>query len=47
MTFVRELWAFVRVRKKFWLVPMLVVLLLVGLLVVTSSAVSQFIYTVF
>jgi hypothetical protein len=47
MSFLRELWAFVRVRKKFWLLPMLFVLLVVGLLVVTSSVVSQFIYTLF
>jgi hypothetical protein len=47
VSFLRELWAFVRVRKKFWLLPMLFVLLVVGLLVVTSSVVSQFIYTLF
>jgi hypothetical protein len=47
MSFLRELWAFVRVRKKFWLLPMLFVLLVVGLLDVTSSVVSQFIYTLF
>ena len=49
MEFLAELWAFMRVRKKFWLLPILAVLLLVGglLVVVNSSAVTQFVYTVF
>jgi hypothetical protein len=47
--FVMELWAFMRERKKFWLLPMFVVLLLLGsLLVLTQgSAVAPFIYTLF
>jgi uncharacterized protein DUF5989 len=46
----RELWLFMRVRKKFWLAPILVVLLLLGLLIVfTQSAgvLSPFIYVLF
>jgi competence protein ComGC len=45
----RELWAYMRERKKWWLVPILVVLLLVGLLLVFAqgSALAPFIYTVF
>jgi competence protein ComGC len=45
----RELWAFMRVRKKFWLLPMLVVLVLVGALLVFAqgSALAPFIYTIF
>ena len=46
----RELWLFMRVRKKFWLAPILVVLLLLGLLIVfTQSAgvLSPFIYMLF
>jgi len=46
---VRELWLFLRVRKKLWLAPMLVVLLLFGgLLALTAgSAIAPFIYTIF
>ena len=45
----KDLWGFMRVRKKFWLLPVIVVLLLLGsLLVLTQgSAVAPFIYTLF
>jgi NAD/NADP transhydrogenase beta subunit len=45
----RDLWAFMKVRKKFWLVPIIVVALLLGALIVLSqgSAVAPFIYTLF
>lgn len=44
-----ELWAFMRVRKKWWLLPIILVLLLVGLLLVFAqgSALAPFIYTIF
>ena len=44
-----ELWAYMRVRKKFWLAPIILVLLLVGALLVLTegSAVAPFIYTLF
>jgi hypothetical protein len=44
-----ELWAFMRVRKKWWLGPILVMLLLLGMLVVFTqgSALAPFIYTLF
>lgn len=44
-----ELWAFMRVRKKWWLLPILAVLLLVGALLVLAqgSALTPFIYTIF
>ncbi|HJU69416.1 MAG TPA: DUF5989 family protein [Gemmatimonadaceae bacterium] len=44
-----ELWAFMRERKKFWLLPILVVLFLVGSLLVFAqgSALAPFIYTIF
>ncbi len=47
--FVRELWAFLRVRKKFWLVPILVIMAAFGGLLVLGqgSAVAPFIYTIF
>jgi hypothetical protein len=47
--FVAELWAFMRERKKFWLAPIIVVLVLLGSLVVLTqgSAVAPFIYTLF
>jgi len=49
ISFVRELWAFVRARRKYWLVPIFVVLALLGGLVVLTqgSAVAPFIYTLF
>lgn len=45
----RELWDFMRHRKKFWLLPILVVLFLVGTLLVFAqgSALAPFIYTIF
>lgn len=45
----RELWLFMRVRKKWWLLPILVVLFLVGSLLVFAqgSALAPFIYTIF
>lgn len=45
----RELWEFLRVRKKWWLAPILVALLLLGALLVTAqgTAVAPFIYTLF
>lgn len=44
-----ELWAFVRTRKKFWMLPILVIMLLIGGLLVLAqgSAVAPFIYTLF
>ena len=47
--FVRELWAFVRERKKFWLLPILVMMAVFGGLIVLTkgSAVAPFIYTLF
>lgn len=47
--FVGELWAFMRERKKFWLLPIVTILVLVGALVVLTqgSAVAPFIYTLF
>ncbi len=46
---VRELWAFMKVRKKWWLLPTIIVLLLVGVLLVFAqgSALAPFIYTIF
>ena len=47
--FVMELWAFMKERKKFWLLPIIMVLLLLGSLMVLTqgSAVAPFIYTLF
>ena len=49
MSFVAELWEFMRERKKFWLLPIVIMTLVFGGLVVLSkgSAVAPFIYTVF
>ncbi len=49
MDFLTELWAFLKVRKKFWLLPIIVMMAVFGGLVVLSqgSAVAPFIYTIF
>jgi hypothetical protein len=46
---IRELWLFMKVRKKFWLMPIVLVLLLLGglLILAQGSAVAPFIYTLF
>ena len=45
----RDLWAYMRERKKFWLAPIILMLLLLGVLVVMAhgSAIAPFIYTLF
>ena len=45
----RDLWHFMRVRKKFWLAPIVLVMVLLGALIVLSqgSVVAPFIYTLF
>ena len=47
--FLQDLWGFMRERKKFWLAPIILVLVLLGALIVLSqgSAVAPFIYTLF
>jgi hypothetical protein len=49
MSFIKELWNFMRARKKFWLLPILLMMALFGGLIVLSqgSAVAPFIYTLF
>jgi drug/metabolite transporter superfamily protein YnfA len=49
MQFLSEFWAFLRQRKKFWLLPLFVVMMLVGALLVIaqSSAIAPFIYSIF
>ena len=46
---IRELWAFMKARKKWWLAPILIVMFLLGLLLVVAqgSALAPFIYTIF
>jgi hypothetical protein len=49
MSLLRELWAYMRVRKKFWLIPIIVMMVVFGGLVILTkgSAVAPFIYTIF
>jgi len=49
MNFLREFWEFLTVRKKYWLFPILLVLVMFGTLIILSqgSAVAPFIYTIF
>jgi len=49
MSFMLELWKFLRVRKKFWLMPIVLMMLIFGGLVILtqSSAIAPFIYTLF
>tara|TARA_B100000787_G_scaffold36947_1_gene25964 strand:+ start:1348 stop:1497 length:150 start_codon:yes stop_codon:yes gene_type:complete len=49
MSFIKELWSFMRARKKFWLLPIMLMMAIFGALIVLSqgSAVAPFIYTIF
>jgi len=48
MEIIRDLWGFLKERKKWWLLPMIVMLLLIGVLIFSSgSAVAPFIYALF
>ena len=49
MSFLKELWMFMRVRKKFWLLPIMIMMLVFGGLIVLTqgSAIAPFIYTIF
>ena len=49
MEFIKEFWEFLKVRKKYWLMPIILVLVLFGGLIILSqgSAVAPFIYTIF
>ncbi|WP_255859842.1 DUF5989 family protein [Bacterioplanoides sp. SCSIO 12839] len=49
MTILKELWAFLRARKKLWLAPIMLIMLLLGALIVLAkgSAIAPFIYTLF
>jgi hypothetical protein len=49
MSFLKELWTFLKVRKKFWLMPIILIMLLLGSLLIFAqgSALAPFIYTLF
>lgn len=49
MDFLKDLWGFMKVRKKFWLLPIIVFMLLFGVLIVLTggSAIAPFIYAIF
>jgi hypothetical protein len=49
MDLLKDLWGFLHVRKKFWLLPIIITLLLFGILIVltSGSAIAPFIYTLF
>jgi hypothetical protein len=49
MSFLKELWSFMRTRNKFWLLPIVVMMLVLGglLIMAQSSAIAPFIYTLF
>jgi hypothetical protein len=49
LSFLKEFWGFLRVRKKYWLLPVLITMLAVGALLVLAqgSAIAPFIYTLF
>jgi hypothetical protein len=49
VSFIAELWEFLRVRKKFWLLPILFMMLVLGglLILAKGSAIAPFIYTLF
>tara|TARA_B100000787_G_C15947897_1_gene187792 strand:+ start:120 stop:269 length:150 start_codon:yes stop_codon:yes gene_type:complete len=49
MDFIEEFWQFLKIRKKYWLFPTIIILVLLGGLIVVSqgSAIAPFIYTIF
>lgn len=49
MEFIKDLWGFLSKRKKFWLLPLIMILLVFGVLIVltSGSAIAPFIYTLF
>jgi len=49
MDFLKDLWAFMKARRKFWLAPLIIILLAIGILQVLGggSAIAPFIYTLF
>ena len=49
LSFLQEFWMFLRVRKKYWLIPMLIMMMIFGGLIVLTqgSAIAPFIYTMF
>ena len=49
MEFVAELWRFMRVRKKYWLLPIILMMAILGglLILAEGSAIAPFIYTIF
>ncbi len=49
MEFLKEFWEFLRIRKKYWLLPIMIVLVLFGGLIILSqgSVIAPFIYTIF
>jgi hypothetical protein len=49
MEFLKEFWEFLKIRKKYWLMPIIIVLILFGGLIILSqgSVVAPFIYTIF
>jgi Family of unknown function (DUF5989) len=49
MAFIKELWGFLRARKKMWLLPIIIVMVILGglLVIAQGSALAPFIYTLF
>ena len=49
MEILKDLWAFMKERKKFWLAPMIIILIILGFIIVLggSSAIAPFVYTLF
>ncbi|MCK5464569.1 MAG: hypothetical protein KAI95_16185 [Bacteroidales bacterium] len=49
MEFLKDLWDFLRTRKKYWMIPLIIILIILGAVIVLSSgsAIAPFIYTLF
>lgn len=49
MSFIKELWAFLRARKKLWLAPLIIIMVILGALLIAAqgSIIAPFIYTLF
>jgi len=47
LEFFKEFWEFLKERKKLWLIPIIILLILIGLMIIVGQTVTPFIYTIF
>ena len=47
MEFIKDLWGFLKIRRKFWLLPIILILLVFGVLIILTSGSTPLIYVIF